>query len=163
VVRQARIERAEPCAPLRRLVAVSFAGHAPPEARRCARTIEMLLNSLLPAPPMIAPFRIDRFRDDRHPRPQFRGHPSMGFKLNCLHCGPRSYHEFWFGGALRSHDPNLSEAEEYRDAWLRTNATVPQIERWFHYAGCRRWMTVERDTRDNSFGVSPFRETADAE
>ena len=40
--------------------------------------------------------------------------------------------------------------EDYRNTWLRVNAAGPQVERWFHFAGCRRWVTLERDTRDNT-------------
>jgi heterotetrameric sarcosine oxidase delta subunit len=74
----------------------------------------------------------------------------MGFMLDCPTCGPRSYHEFSFGGELRPHDPDCTDEEDYRNVWLRTNASGPQSERWFHYAGCRRWLTIERDTRDNT-------------
>jgi len=74
----------------------------------------------------------------------------MGFTLDCPNCGPRAYHEFSFGGEVRLHDPALTEEEDYRNTWLRANAGGPQRERWFHYAGCRRWLTVERDTRDNT-------------
>ena len=77
----------------------------------------------------------------------------MGFRLTCPNCGSRSYHEFWFGGELRSYDPDCSPEEDYRTTWLRANAAGPQRERWFHYAGCRRWLTVERDTRDNALPV----------
>ena len=74
----------------------------------------------------------------------------MGFKLDCPTCGSRSYHEFWFGGELRAYEPDCSAERDYANTWLRTNAAGPQRERWFHYAGCRRWLTVERDTRDNA-------------
>jgi len=74
----------------------------------------------------------------------------MGFLIPCPRCGPRSYHEFWFGGELRPYDPERPEEEDYRVTWLRANAAGPQEERWFHYAGCRRWVTVERDTIDNT-------------
>jgi len=74
----------------------------------------------------------------------------MGFLLNCPNCGRRSYHEFWFGGELRAHSPANTDEEDYRDTWLRTNACGLQLERWFHYAGCRRWLTVERNTLMNS-------------
>jgi heterotetrameric sarcosine oxidase delta subunit len=74
----------------------------------------------------------------------------MGFKLHCPNCGLRSYYEFWFGGELRPHDPSSTDEEDYRNTWLRTNNAGPQGERWFHYAGCRRWLTVERDTRNNT-------------
>jgi heterotetrameric sarcosine oxidase delta subunit len=74
----------------------------------------------------------------------------MGFKLDCPTCGSRSYHEFWFGGELRPWDPDSSDEEDYRNNWLRTNVAGLQEERWFHFAGCRRWLTLERDTRDNT-------------
>ena len=32
---------------------------------------------------------------------------------------------------------------------MRPNVAGVQTERWFHYAGCRRHLTVERDTRTN--------------
>ena len=74
----------------------------------------------------------------------------MGFKLDCPNCGLRPYNEFWFGGELRQHDPDFSDDEDYRNTWLRRNEAGPQEERWFHFGGCRRWMTVIRDTRDNT-------------
>jgi heterotetrameric sarcosine oxidase delta subunit len=73
----------------------------------------------------------------------------MGFKLTCPNCGPRSYHEFWFGGEQRAYEPSAGSDDEYRNTWLRVNAAGIQEERWFHYAGCCRWMTLVRDTRDN--------------
>lgn len=69
----------------------------------------------------------------------------MGFLVPCPNCGPRSYHEFSFGG----------EVAEARDPWLRDNLAGPQAERWFHAAGCRRWLTLVRDTRTNTFVTQP--------
>lgn len=77
----------------------------------------------------------------------------MGFKIDCPTCGPRSYHEFWFGGELRRWDPDMPEQEEYANTWLRANTAGLQQERWFHFAGCRRWLTVERDTETNAASV----------
>jgi heterotetrameric sarcosine oxidase delta subunit len=74
----------------------------------------------------------------------------VGFQIDCPNCGSRSYHEFWFGGELRPHDPTMSIEEDHRNTWLRVNAAGRQVERWFHFAGCRRWVTLERDTRDNA-------------
>jgi sarcosine oxidase delta subunit len=34
-------------------------------------------------------------------------------------------------------------------AWMLDNADGPTTERWFHEAGCRRWHTVRRDTRND--------------
>jgi heterotetrameric sarcosine oxidase delta subunit len=73
----------------------------------------------------------------------------MGFLIDCPDCGPRSYHEFWFGGELRPYDPDAAPDEDYANVWLRENVAGPQVERWFHFAGCRRWLTLERDTRTN--------------
>ena len=74
----------------------------------------------------------------------------MGFMLDCPNCGSRSYHEFWFGGELRRREEDLTLDEYHEITWLRENVAGPQVERWFHYAGCKRWLTVERDTSDNS-------------
>jgi heterotetrameric sarcosine oxidase delta subunit len=74
----------------------------------------------------------------------------MGFRIECPNCGSRPYHEFWFGGELRPWNPACSDDEDYRTTWLRANAAGPQEERWFHFAGCRRWLTLGRDTRDNT-------------
>jgi len=73
----------------------------------------------------------------------------MGFKLQCPRCGSRSYHEFWFGGELRPWKSDRDADEDYETTWLRVNRAGPQLERWFHFAGCNRWLTVERDTRSN--------------
>jgi methylglutamate dehydrogenase subunit B len=79
----------------------------------------------------------------------------MGFKIECPFCGLRSYHEFSFGGELRPWTPDSSVAKEYETTWLRDNRAGPQMERWFHAAGCGRWLTVERDTRTNAIlGIS---------
>jgi heterotetrameric sarcosine oxidase delta subunit len=74
----------------------------------------------------------------------------MGFTLACPQCGVRSYHEFWFGGELRPWNADATPAEDYRSTWLRTNHAGPQVERWFHYAGCSRWFTAARDTTTNA-------------
>ena len=75
----------------------------------------------------------------------------MGFMIDCPNCGPRSYHEFSFGGELRHYDPDATIEADYAATWLRDNAGAPQSERWYHFAGCRRWLTVQRDTRTNTF------------
>ena len=74
----------------------------------------------------------------------------MGFYVTCPTCGPRSYHEYWFGGEVRERSMSSADEADYRAVWLRENAAGLQRERWFHYAGCRRWLTLQRDTQDNS-------------
>ena len=43
-------------------------------------------------------------------------------------------------------DPDARDVDR---AFMHTNAEGVVTERWFHTAGCRRWMTVSRDTRTN--------------
>lgn len=68
--------------------------------------------------------------------------------LHCPNCGARPREEFSFGGELPGvpdyvTDPN-DRVVDY--VWFFDNVRGPSIERWFHDAGCRRWMTVHRDT-----------------
>ena len=44
--------------------------------------------------------------------------------------------------------PGPSGYEQPAAAVFR-DAAGKQTERWFHFAGCRRWLTVERDTVTN--------------
>ncbi len=44
--------------------------------------------------------------------------------------------------------PETIEAN-FERVWLRDNEAGVQLERWFHFAGCRRWITLERDIRTN--------------
>jgi heterotetrameric sarcosine oxidase delta subunit len=68
----------------------------------------------------------------------------VGFLITCPNCGERSYTEFWFGGEV----PDPAD-DDFGRVWLRRNVAGAQLERWFHSAGCRRWLTLERDTRTN--------------
>ena len=55
----------------------------------------------------------------------------------------------------------VTNIQAVRDRWaragratvyLRENAPGPQEERWYHLYGCRRWLTLTRDTVDNLIG-----------
>ena len=72
----------------------------------------------------------------------------MGVKIPCPHCGDRDHAEFTFGGELRPLEAVDAE-EDFARVYLRTNAPVAQRERWFHAAGCRRWLTLRRDVATN--------------
>lgn len=75
----------------------------------------------------------------------------MGIEIPCPNCGPRDHTEFTFGGemrALEAADPD----EDFRRVYLRENAAGEQRERWFHALGCRRWLTLARDTVTNRIG-----------
>lgn len=72
----------------------------------------------------------------------------LGLRIPCPHCGLREFSEFAFGGELRgleSPDPE----RDFERVYLRDNAPGPQVERWFHAYGCRRWFTITRDTVTN--------------
>jgi heterotetrameric sarcosine oxidase delta subunit len=69
-------------------------------------------------------------------------------RLPCPHCGERAVGEFRHGEipTVPDHltDPAIRDLDR---AFMRTNTEGIVTERWFHEAGCRRWMTVRRDTR----------------
>lgn len=74
----------------------------------------------------------------------------MALRIRCPNCGSRPFTDFWFGGELRGmYDPAQPAEADYQRLWLPENAAGRQTERWFHFAGCRRWLTVERDTTTN--------------
>ena len=71
--------------------------------------------------------------------------------LTCPHCGGRPIEEFRFGGELPHVPDRITDADQ-RDldhVWMLDNADGPTTERWFHEAGCRRWHTIRRDTRND--------------
>ena len=82
----------------------------------------------------------------------------MALLISCPNCGSRPFTEFWFGGELIPHttSPDATDAAEVARIWYRQNIAGLQSERWYHYAGCRRWLTVQRDTSTNIVhGVDP--------
>ena len=72
----------------------------------------------------------------------------MALKVPCPNCGWRPSTEFAWGGELRPVDAPDEEADFTR-VFLPENTAGPQDERWFHLLGCRRWITVTRDTTTN--------------
>jgi heterotetrameric sarcosine oxidase delta subunit len=68
--------------------------------------------------------------------------------LDCPRCGRRPLDEFTFGGERRASADWLTDPTErdYDDVWVFENPAGIATERWFHAAGCRRWLTVRRDT-----------------
>ena len=74
----------------------------------------------------------------------------MALRIHCPHCGSRPHTEFTFGGeSRRLPTPSDGLEEDYQRVWLPENAAGIQSERWFHAYGCRRWLTVKRDTLTN--------------
>ncbi|MDA8286375.1 MAG: sarcosine oxidase subunit delta [Actinomycetota bacterium] len=72
-------------------------------------------------------------------------------RIPCPFCGPRNSNEFAYKGESRRRpDPATATAEEWRaylyghdnpEGWVR--------EGWYHRAGCRRYLKVERHTLTN--------------
>lgn len=69
-------------------------------------------------------------------------------ELACPRCGRRPLDEFVFGGERRPVSPTLTDPDDidFDGVMLVDNPDGPATERWFHAAGCRRWLTVVRDT-----------------
>jgi len=76
----------------------------------------------------------------------------MPLLIPCPNCGLRPYSEFWCSGELPEggHGSAVDPESDFARTWLRRNVAGPQRERWFHHAGCRRWLTLTRDTRTNA-------------
>jgi sarcosine oxidase subunit delta len=74
----------------------------------------------------------------------------VSLRVNCPFCGERSFTEFSFGGELREAS-SPDTATDFARVYLHENAAGLQLERWYHVAGCRRWVTLSRDTRTNRF------------
>ncbi|HET7727305.1 MAG TPA: sarcosine oxidase subunit delta [Candidatus Limnocylindrales bacterium] len=68
--------------------------------------------------------------------------------LTCRRCGRRPLDEFVFGGERREVPPGITDPDEhdFDEVWVFENPDGPTTERWFHAFGCRRWLTVRRDT-----------------
>ena len=78
----------------------------------------------------------------------------MALRVECPHCGSRPFTEFWCAGEVHPVPQGQAAIHEdvednFERVWLRDNQAGVQLERWFHFAGCRRWLTLERDTRNN--------------
>ncbi len=74
----------------------------------------------------------------------------MSIRLDCPHCGVRPIEEFLYGEMLRVPDSITDpDARDLDRAFMHDNTEGPVTERWFHAFGCRRWMTVRRDTRSD--------------
>jgi heterotetrameric sarcosine oxidase delta subunit len=68
--------------------------------------------------------------------------------FDCPRCGRRPIEEFVFGGEHHVVPDAITDpdARNLDEVWMFENPAGPTTERWFHAAGCRRWLTVRRDT-----------------
>lgn len=80
----------------------------------------------------------------------------------CTHCGPRNSDEFTYQGepTPRPDAAGTDAAEWRRYLYMKTNRRDWVIERWFHVAGCRRYLMLERHTMSNEIrSVTPVGDT----
>ncbi|MFG1397426.1 sarcosine oxidase subunit delta [Roseixanthobacter pseudopolyaromaticivorans] len=81
-------------------------------------------------------------------------------RIPCPYCGSRDAHEFSYLGdaTLKRPDPEAADAQEafFRYVYLRENPAGPHEELWYHAAGCRQWLVVERDTRTHAISRARF-------
>jgi heterotetrameric sarcosine oxidase delta subunit len=72
-------------------------------------------------------------------------------RIPCPHCGPRNSQEFRYSGEPhpRPVGDGVTPAEFRRYLYERTNALGWVSENWFHTAGCRRFIRIERHTLTN--------------
>jgi len=75
-------------------------------------------------------------------------------RIKCPYCGERDAQEFTYRGdaAPQRPDPEAPEAAAafYEYVYIRDNPAGPLSELWYHRAGCRAWLVVERDTRTHA-------------
>jgi heterotetrameric sarcosine oxidase delta subunit len=75
-------------------------------------------------------------------------------RIPCPYCGEREAHEFSYLGdaTVTRPDPAASDAASaFHDyVYLRDNPAGLHREWWYHAAGCRQWVKVERDTRNHT-------------
>lgn len=71
--------------------------------------------------------------------------------LPCPWCGPRNATEFRYGGeAGQRPDPATTTPGQWRRyLYFHRNPLGVVRETWYHRAGCRRFLTVERHTGTN--------------
>ena len=81
-------------------------------------------------------------------------------RIKCPYCGERDAEEFGYLGAahLKRPDPSGAGASEafYEYVYLRDNPAGLHAELWYHRAGCRSWLVVERDTRNHEIKSVAF-------
>ena len=76
--------------------------------------------------------------------------------LPCPYCGSRNVSAFRYVGELSTRpNPNETAIEEWRAfMYMRANPADWTTETWFHRAGCRQHLVVERHTVTNEVRTS---------
>ncbi len=75
---------------------------------------------------------------------------NLRLRIPCPHCGVRAVEEFIYGEIPDASDAIVDpDARDVDRAFMHGNAEGAVTERWFHALGCRRWLTLTRETRNN--------------
>jgi sarcosine oxidase subunit delta len=70
-------------------------------------------------------------------------------RITCPNCGERDRREFYYqGDAVALQRPDADARPEAWDDYLhnRDNTAGDTRDMWFHEAGCRAWLVVDRNT-----------------
>jgi heterotetrameric sarcosine oxidase delta subunit len=74
-------------------------------------------------------------------------------RIKCPYCGSRDASEFSYLGDATLKRPADHEGDiggpMFDYVYLRNNPAGRHCEHWYHGAGCRSWIVVERDTRSH--------------
>ena len=75
--------------------------------------------------------------------------------ITCPSCGRRPLDEYRFGGEVPTIPDSVvdPDARDVDNAWFLDNPAGATTERWFHAGGCRRWLTLGRDTTTDRLPV----------
>ncbi|WP_084801212.1 sarcosine oxidase subunit delta [Bradyrhizobium sp. Tv2a-2] len=68
--------------------------------------------------------------------------------IHCPYCGARAQDEFHYRGDanVERPAPHAGQKAFYDFVYARDNPRGWHVEWWHHYAGCRRWVKIERNT-----------------
>ena len=73
----------------------------------------------------------------------------MSIRIDCSNCGRRPIEEFIYGEIPEVPASIVdADARNLDRVFMLGNPEGATTERWFHVLGCRRWLTLRRDTRD---------------
>ena len=80
----------------------------------------------------------------------------MSLRIPCPTCGERAIEE-WVHGTIPVVPDGITDpdARDVDRGYMRTNEHGLVREAWFHLYGCRRWVTLWRDTTTDTFHTGP--------
>jgi heterotetrameric sarcosine oxidase delta subunit len=70
----------------------------------------------------------------------------MSIQIHCPNCGRRPLEEFLYGEVPAESSIADDDARNVDRVFMQDNVEGLTTERWFHAYGCRRWLTLRRDT-----------------